>query len=135
MQEGLEMTAIQMSPSTLLAMVVDRPIPLALWAGEGLSFRVFDPDIHTPLFYGKLNVADRPRRLYAQQMPVKLNVAQGLPPKYRKNPAFYAKPTQKPEVHRNVFAIRNLFHGIQVLLRNIFLQKGGTQGTGMDLGN
>ena len=85
-----------MPPGTLLGVVVDRQLPLAVRADEPRPAGMPYPHVHPPAGSRQLDAINLPRSNQSQQMAVQLGVAHtaGPPPSARHT---QTRPTKNPE--------------------------------------
>jgi hypothetical protein len=96
MQEGLELTTVQMPPHSLLGMIMKRPLGSTLRAWPLQTLGMLDPDIHPLLFDIELNLRHKPWISNPQQMTVQLGIAHDSPP-FGKRVYHHLLPTENPE--------------------------------------
>lgn len=76
-QVGLELAAVQMSPSSLLGVVIQRQRLGAVRAHPRRVLRVFGPYVHALPFDIQVHAAHGPRRLQHQQVLIERGVLHG----------------------------------------------------------
>jgi hypothetical protein len=96
MQEGLKLTAVQMSPHSFFGMIMQCALSSTFRARPLQTLGVLDPDIHPLLFDIELNLRHKPWIFNPQQMTVQVGIAHDSPP-FGKRVYHHLLPTENPE--------------------------------------